>query len=343
MSTNRFPNAKFKRFKSLAPAEQWYLEQMALTGAIPLEHTLDSDEDSDKDAVAFDSRGRVPGFGVSDPDRPIAISLQTINEVVAPRSGNADLVDFRMAGPDPLVGESKAIHGMPINITKEVRGLLCPKGTTQEMHNRMLEVMPDVLTCQGKNLLTKSGIDFELENMWNRFAEAMSDIADVQTQKMGAQPRDTQWNMPSRNSLDKVKSLEGLMEFADELSRNSTSVLEYAKSAYLEILFTVRWTLEDAKIYCKQGGLTILVRRTYNNFYSLLQNVIGKSFKNPKQWDDIGQQHIDHHVKQLAQMRTFSNRREIMLYRNYAYLRDGQAVGFQDSKLVSKLGSDVLP
>jgi ribosomal protein L37AE/L43A len=201
----------------------------------------------------------------------------------------------------------------------------------------MLEVTPDVLTCQGKNLLTKSGTDFELENMWNQFAEAMSDIADVQTQKMGAQPRDTQWNMPSRNSLDKVKSLEGLMEFTDELSRNRTSVLEYAKSAYLEILFASGWTLEDAKIYCEQGGLTILVTRTYDNFYSLLQQVIGKSFKNPKQWDDIGQQHIDHHVKQLAQIRTFSNRREIMLYRKYAYLRDGQAVGFQDSKLVSKL------
>jgi hypothetical protein len=207
----------------------------------------------------------------------------------------------------------------------------------------MVEVTPDVLTCQGKNLLTKLGTDFELENMWNRFVEAMSDIADVQSQKVGAQPRDTQWNMPSQNALDKVKYLESLMEFADEFSGNRTSVLEYAKSAYMEILFEAGWTLDDSKVYCEQGGLTLLVTRTYDNFYSLLQHVMGKSFKHPKQWEDIGQQHIAHHVKQLAQIRTFSSRREVMIYRNYAYLRDGQvAVGFQDSKLVAKLKEKIM-
>jgi hypothetical protein len=65
--------------------------------------------------------------------------------------------------------------------------------------------------------------------------------------------------------------------------------------------------------------------------------MIGKSFKNPKQWDDIGQQHITHHVKQFAQIRTFSSHREFMLFRNYVYLRDAQAVGFQDPKMILKL------
>jgi hypothetical protein len=251
MSTNRFPNAKLKRFKLRAPAEQWYLEHMALMGSIPLKHTLDSDLDSDVDTVVFDSQGRAPGTAPKGHySEHVTVNAQFQSPVPQP-SSNADLVDFRMAGPDPSVGDLKSIHGVSINITKEVRGLLCPKGTTQEMQIRMMKVTPDVLTCQVKNVLTKLGTDFELENMWNQFVEAMSDIADVQSQKMGAQPRDTQWNMPSRNSLDKVKSLDSLMEFADELAGNQTSVLEYAKSAYMEILFAAGWTLDAAKVYCE--------------------------------------------------------------------------------------------
>jgi hypothetical protein len=113
-----------------------------------------------------------------------------------------------MAGPDTSTGQSKSIHDVSINITSEVRNLLCPKGLTQEMQDRMLEVTPDGLSCQGKTTMVKSGSEFEVETMWNHLAAAMSDMADVQAQRIGSQPRDTQWNLPSKNALTKIKSLK---------------------------------------------------------------------------------------------------------------------------------------
>jgi hypothetical protein len=106
---------------------------MALMGTIPLEHTLDSDLDSDEDAVAFDGQGRASGAPFES-QYSEHVTIDTRIQYTAPsRSNNADLVDFRMAGPDPSVGDPKSIHGVSINITKDVRGLSCPKGTTQEM------------------------------------------------------------------------------------------------------------------------------------------------------------------------------------------------------------------
>jgi hypothetical protein len=188
----------------------------------------------------------------------------------------------------------------------------------------------------------KPGSEFEIESIWNRFAGAMSDMADVQAQKIGTQARDTQWNLPSRNSLGKIKSLEDAMELADELLSNHTTVLDCAKSNFMEVLFAAGWTIEDAKIYCKQGGLTMMVTRTYDNLYALVQQIIGKAFLHPDLWMDVGQPRIDYHATQLGRFRAFSNRREILLCQNYTYLRHGQACGYQDLKLNTKLTEQLM-
>jgi hypothetical protein len=127
------------------------------------------------------------------------------------------------------------------------------------------------------------------------------------------------------------------MDFIDVLASNRDSVLDAAKGNHLEVLFAAGWSLNDANIYCEQGGLTILLTRTYDYFYSMIQQIIGKAYLYPDQWNQVGQPRVDHHSFQLGQHRVFSSRRELMLYKNYTYLRDGQSSGFQDIKLMSHL------
>jgi hypothetical protein len=199
-----------------------------------------------------------------------------------PATGSkVDLIDFRMAGPDKSSGQAQAINGVSINISSAVRDLLCPKGTTPEIQSRLIEVTPDVLTCPGKNPLQKGGTEFEVESMWNRFAEAMADVADIQAQKIGAQTQDTQWNLPSRNAIERIKSVETAHEVAEDLTSQRDSMLEYTKNAYMEILFAAGWTLEDAEIYCEQGGLIMLVTQTYDGYYAFVQHLISKAYKTP--------------------------------------------------------------
>jgi hypothetical protein len=341
-SISGFPNAKYKSFRDRPRAQEWYLQQLQLQGTIPLDQDLSDDTRSEGDTVIYDPRGLPPRARLSLGQQPITQPPDPYPTQNRARPSNADLVDFRMAGPDPSTGDPKKIHDVSINITSEVRNLLCPKGLTQDMQSRMLEVTPDVLTCQGKSSMVKAGSEFEVESMWNRYAGAMQDIAAVQAQRIGSQTRDTQWGLPSQNTLAKVKSLKDAMELADELASNRTSVLECAKSNYLEVLFAAGWTIEDAKIYCEQGGLIFLVTKTYDNLSALVQQIIGKAFQNPDQWSKIGQPRIDFHASQLGQFRAFSNRRELLLCRNYTYLRDGQSSSFQDTKLLSKLTEQLM-
>jgi hypothetical protein len=185
--------------------------------------------------------------------------------------------------------------------------------------------------------MVQAGSEFEVDTMWNHLAAAMSDMADVQAQRIGSYPRDTQWNLPSKNALTKIKSLQDALEFNDALAANRETLLDAAKGNYLEILFAADWTLEDARIYCEQGGLIIMLTRTYDFLSALVQQIIGKAYRYPDQWDKMGQPRVSHHAFQLEQIRAFSRRREHMFYRSYTYLRDGQATGFQYMKLMSTL------
>jgi hypothetical protein len=162
---------------------------LQLLGIIPPEWDLSDDDLSIKETVEHNEAG-VPS-GVSTPrDTVPANRPPDVYPTHSRPSSNADLVDFRMAGPDPSTGDPKQIHNVSINISSEVRGLLCPKGLTQEMQNRMLELTPDVLTCQGKSAVIKIGFEYEFETMWNRFAGAMTDMADVQAQRICTHTRD---------------------------------------------------------------------------------------------------------------------------------------------------------
>jgi hypothetical protein len=182
-SISDYPHAKYKSFRNRPRAEEWYLQQLQLLGIIPSDRDLSDDELSEEETVDYNSKGVPPGYVPPQPRPPSRTSRPTnVAPMTSPTPSNLDLVDFRMAGPDPSTGDPKKIHDVAINITSEVRDLLCPKGLTQEMQSRMLEVTPDVLTCQGKSAMMKGGSEFEIESMWNRFAGAMTDIADVQAQ-----------------------------------------------------------------------------------------------------------------------------------------------------------------
>jgi hypothetical protein len=163
-SVSGYPHTKYKSFRRRAPAEEWYLQQMQIQGAISPEQDLSVDDISVDETVDYNASGLPTrpndmrsGTPATDPIRPSEVYPHSSR-----RASNTDLVDFRMAGPDPSTGDSKKIHNVSINISSEVRDLLCPKGLTLEMQSRMLEVTPDILTCQGKSSAVQPGSEYEL-------------------------------------------------------------------------------------------------------------------------------------------------------------------------------------
>jgi hypothetical protein len=154
--------------------------------------------------------------------------------------------------------------------------------------------------------------------------------------------RDTQWQVASRNSLDRGKlSLDDLVGYTEELTSQRANVLSNMQTAMHEILFHEGWTQEDAEIYCEQGGAMRLVSLTFDNFYALLLHIIGKSSRHPEQWDHVGRQHLAFHTKNLRLIWKYALRRSQLIFQNYIYLRDARSSGYQSTKLPAKLTEEL--
>jgi hypothetical protein len=331
------PGAKFRRFKTRPEAESWLAEQFSLQGLIPPDEELSVDGDaSEYNTVVNDIGGqREPsqiGLGQSVPPSTYPPNAS---------SPHQDLVDFRMAAPDSSVGKIDEINGVSINVSTAVRSLLCPKGLTQDMQNRMMEVVPDVLAAPGKLTSSLTG-EVTDPNVYDQFAEALADFADVQTQRSGGHQRDTQWKTTGRNYLAKIDSADAAVEAVTQLTAMRAELVDSLTAAFTEILITAGWTSDDAAVYCKSGGLVILVTRTLDDYCSLLLFLVYKTLHHPKNWERISKIYADHHSKKLAMIRILARRREYMLLRNYVYLRNARAVNFQSLAIVSKLTEQSL-
>jgi hypothetical protein len=332
-----YAGSKFRRFKTRPDAESWLAEQFSLQGLIAPEEDLSVDGNaSDYETVVNDS-GRQAGPPMSRPG-PAIPPMSYPPSVSSPHQ---DLVDFRMAAPDSSVGKIDEINGVSINVSSAVRDLLCPKGLTQEMQNRMFEVVPDVLAAPGKLTSTSTG-EVTDPNVFDQFAEALADFADVQTQRTGGHQRDTQWKTTGRNYLAKIDSAETAIETVTQLTAMRTELFESLTAAFSEILITAGWTSEDASVYCKSGGLVILVTRTLDDYCALLLFIVYKTLHNSENWDRISKVYVEHHSKKLAMIRMLARRREYMLLRNYVYLRNARAVNFQSLSIVAKLTEQSL-
>jgi hypothetical protein len=330
-----YPGAKFRRFKTRSEAEDWLSEQLSIQGLIPVEEDLSVDgNSSDYDTVVNDTGGpRVPLIAEARP--PSAFYPP------GDPSPQQDLIDFRMSAPDSSVGKPDEINGVSINVSAAVRDLLCPKGLTQDMQNRMIEVVPDVLAAPGKLTSSTNG-EITDPNVYDQFAEALADFADVQTQRIGGHRRDTQWKTAGRNYLAKIDSAEAAIEAVTQLTALRTELFESLTAAFTEILITAGWNVEDAAVYCKSGGLVILVTRTLDDYCALLLFLVYKTLQQPENWDRVSKIYANHHAKKLAMIRLLARRREYMLLRNYVYLRNARAVNFQSLSIVTKLTEQAL-
>jgi hypothetical protein len=244
-----YSGAKFRRFKMRPEADSWLAEQFSIQGLIAPEEDLSVDGNaSDYETVVNESGGRA-GPPLS---RPGPVGPPMFYPPIA-SSPHQELVDFRMAAPDSSVGKVDEINGVSINVSSAVRDLLCPKGLTQEMQNRMFKVVPDVLAAPGKLTSTTTG-EVTDPNVFDQFVEALSDFADVQTQRTGGHQRDTQWKTAGRNYLAKIDSADAAIETVTQLTAMRNELFESLIAAFSEILITAGWTSKDASVYCKSGG-----------------------------------------------------------------------------------------
>jgi hypothetical protein len=286
---------------------------------------VESDDDSDvtTEVTQYGKAPGIPATIISDSSR-------------VPLPENAlyrmdRIVDVGKVGPDTSIGKSNEIYETSIHVEPEVLKILCPKGVSQAVRKELMETATDVVALPGK----LGGTDASF--VWDQFAGAVCDLTDLGSRRAGNQPRDTQWKIMSRNALDKIKTIDDLSASTEELSGQRDKVLSNMEAAMREVLFNAGWTKEDADVYCEAGLLPRIIRRSMTIYYELHIHFQTVAMMNPEAWEDCGKMHVDHHAKQLRQIRMYAARRSQMILQTYTYLRDAKAKGFQDIKLLGAI------
>jgi hypothetical protein len=140
-------------------------------------------------------------------------------------------------GPDQSVGKAKEIHGTSIQIEPEIFKKLCPKGVTVAVRKELMEASVDILTLPGKLNSSINAAAVEGSLIFDQFAEAVGDLNDVSARRVGTATRDTQWKLASKNTMEKIKTIEDCNTAADELSCKAETVLANMDASMKEILY----------------------------------------------------------------------------------------------------------
>jgi hypothetical protein len=240
-------------------------------------------------------------------------------------------------GPDKSVGKSKEIHGTSIQIEPEILKKLCPKGVTAAVRKELMEASVDILTLPGKLNASSNAAAVEGSLMFDQFAEAVGDLNDVSARRVGAATRDTQWKLASKNTMEKIKTIEDCNTAADELSCEAETVLANMDASMKEILYASGWAAQDTDSFCLIGLLPRIIRSTMSLYQELFLVFQRLAVAHPNQWDEVGLEYVTHHAKAFGRIRKCAQTRSQMILQNYTYLRDAKTKNFMDMKLLGAL------
>jgi hypothetical protein len=245
------------------------------------------------------------------------------------------VADPAHAGADPSVGKPDELYDTSIDVEAEVLGVLCPKGISEEVKRELMETAVDVVSLPGKltNIEANGGMD--------QLAATLGELSSFESRRAGFVARDTQWQAKNRNALDRIKTLEDLINGTEELSTQRDRVMSNMGSNMCEVLMKAGWTLPDSKMFVEAGLLPRIIRATMDHYFYLLLHLRHLSSGPVTNWKNIGRIHLLHHATQLRNIRTYAVRRSQVLLQVYTYLRDSSASGYMSLKLFGKVTSQL--
>ena len=311
-SIHGFKGALYKSFKHRQEAEKWLSKQWR----------EDEDSSSDDDSSSTSDTGYEPRrASTKSGEAASKFSQGTFVQISDPAH----------AGADPSVGKPDQLYNTAIDVEVEVLGVLCPKGVSNEVKRELMETAVDVVSLPGKlsNIEANGGMD--------QLAATLGELSSFESRRAGFVARDTQWQAKNRNALDRIKTLEDLINGTEELSSQRARVMANMCSNMCEVLMKAGWTLGDSKMFVEAGLLPRIIRATMEYYFYLLLHLRQLSSGIASNWKNIGRIHLLHHAIQLRNIRTYAVRRSQVLLQVYTYLRDSSASSFMSLKLFGKV------
>jgi hypothetical protein len=132
-------------------------------------------------------------------------------------------------GNDPLVGNCKWVHDLPIN-GKEIDKAAGPPDMRSKDSAKLWNVAVDVTALPGMFINIRSGGGDNIDDKAQQTTKMAATLIATVIGKR-AQIHDSLWKTQKRHSLGQVKSMEGLFKFVESVAKSEESTFEQQENA----------------------------------------------------------------------------------------------------------------
>lgn len=220
--------------------------------------------------------------------------------------------------PDPSVKNSDLVYGMR-TISERLEKALCPSELCGKDRKRLVENALDVTQLPGTftTLLDdEPGVD-TIGQVTEAATSMLSSITGKQRQL-----QDSQWKLPKKNAMTRIKSKEDLERMIEDVYESETPAFQDQDDRLRSFLTRRHYTEEEADEYLQCGLLPHLVRQTFRMYVRLLEYIRKICYKHGGIWQGLCVALTEHHTRGLGKIRTFCSDYKALVVRSYVYLRD---------------------
>ena len=249
---------------------------------------------------------------------------------------------LELAGEDPSTGKDDEIWGVDLGAGEiALREKLCPPDLPVGLQKGRADGMIDTVAQPGGSM---GGADAEVSET-EILGHALNEL--VYQGRGGTEDGNTRrtylnWRAQKRTTLREINTLEKLRKRIKILiklrERMPKRIVKGCKNSFIR----AGWTDPLRIDAWSQGGYFLRIARDSLDFYlSLHQHLMGLGTTENVPWSYV-QVEIDHHVDELALIRSSQDSRIQAILGLYAYLRDGVSTNWHSSSLQYKRNLDAM-
>jgi hypothetical protein len=230
-----------------------------------------------------------------------------------------DKVGKYTCAPDPSVGTSQVFGMDPADAANLDNLLLPPIADDSKTKQDFYDLAMDVANLPGAYRQTDDDDASSSEALAHALGRSRSTFY-------------RSWRKVTHNSLGRIKSLKELLQMAKDLERSVERQRRAQDQRMRSFLYDCRLPQDVIGLYLQSGLLIRVLRDTYRYYHGLVETCRTTAWEMPQAtWKDgYVDQMIQHHARELWQIRSTATDYRMHLLETYVYLRNAHHEKYQD-------------
>jgi len=319
--------------------EQGRLERVFKEESSATEWLLSSSKQSSPTSTILRAE-RLPQGPPVKARRPPSRSIVQNSRPAGSHTGPSSKTPFRAAamGTDPSTGDRDKIYNMVTTDSEVLDESLCPPDLSHQDRDLLFEQVIDVAALPGTYRKGDSEGDTGVSADMEMFAQVAMRSWGGGRGGGSSNASNLTWASPSKNALDKVKTLDDVESYIRRISSVRERLFTGQSQRLGRFLHKRRYLHTEIDDFLDNGLLPLLVRRTFEYYMELLATVRLEAYQCVFGWDgSLAKAMVTYHSEKLGEIRAYAADWRDCFLGTYVHLRDAHKKGFFSERMTRAL------